>query len=409
MAKLKLVVSIRIFVYLCAILFLSGICTSSAFSASCVTLEQYGGSGDGITDNSSAWSAAFTAIASGNGCIQLGVGTYKSSTAVNVSLSSSTSQSISIVGMGPRTTIVYFPSATDGFYVWMPTITNGFNLSGMTIATGQAGSSTGINISSPCFGTGPGQGNFGTGPQRLIDNVDFRGYDSLSSGTGVGNQYWAKGLQIVNSSFFNIRSITSYGPQSASGTGIFISGSGANCPALVYNINNANIQRQQTGIEYGNAVQGLNIIQSNFVLNGTDIACPSSSANVLQLTVSASQFDTTGSSIVIGCSLNDVLIQGNLFFAQGAVNSVILSGGSGRFTITGNDFVQEGSGGGNGVNVLGTASNGIISGNTFFGLSTGVILGAGSRSFSVQANNYPSTTTKVGNAGSGNVIGGGTP
>lgn len=386
-----------------------GVSDRANAAATCTTLEQFGGSGNGTTDNSSAWTAALSAIGTTNGCIQLGPGTYRSSTAVNITLSSTASQSISLFGMGPRTTTVYFPNATDGFVVSLPLITNGFNFSGMTIATGQTGGRIGLNITSPCFGTGPGTGNFGTGPQRLIDNVDFRGNDSLTSTNGLGNQYWSTGLQIINASFFNIRALTSYGPQSTAGSGVVVTGSGANCGALIYNINGANIQRQQTGIQYGNAVQGVTVAQSNFVLNTTDISCPSTSSNLDQLTIASSQFDTTGTSISISCPLNDVIISGNLFFLQGMINSIVLSGSSGRYAITGNNFVQQGGGSGNGINVFGAANAGIISGNLFSGLSTGVILGSSSQNFSVQANVYPSTTTKVGNAGTGNVVGGGTP
>jgi hypothetical protein len=382
----------------------------------CLTLEQFGGRADGVTDNASAWSAALSTIGQQNACIQLGPGIYRTSAAVNISLSPSSAQAISIFGMGPRTTTLYFSNATDGLTIWMNSISNGLNLSGMTISTGQFGGRTGINIVSPCFGTGPGVGNFGSGPQRLIDNIDLRGFDSLSSGDGLGNHFWATGLQIVNASFFNIRSVTIRGqrnisaPWGGGGTGILITGSGANCPALIYNITGADIERHQYGIVYGNAVQGVTVSQSNFVLNVADISCPSTSSNLEQLTVASSQFNPIWSSIVIDCPLNNVLISGNLFFANGAVNSMLLGGSSSRYVISANSFVQpDKTPTANGVNVNGTAQAGIISGNMFFGLSTGVILGAGSRNFSVQSNIYPSTLNKIGNIGAGNVIGGGTP
>jgi hypothetical protein len=390
-----------------------------AMAAPCVTLEAYGGSGNGTTDNSAAWSSALAAIGTSNGCIQLGSGTYKSTTAVNISLSSTTSQSISITGAGPRTTVLYFPNATDGIVVAMPVPTNGLNIVGMTIATGQIGGRGGLVINSPCFGTAPGVANFGTGPQRLIDNVDFRGFDSLGSSTGLGAQYWGWGLIINNASFFNMRSITAYGPEFAvptGGTGILIQGSGDNCASAIFNVSQGNFQRLATGVMYGNAVQGVNITQSNFTDNVTDFACPPTSKQVVQLTLSGNQFDNgrvTGStgSVVIGCPLSDVMIAGNLFYAEGAINNIILSGSSYRYAISGNNFVQQpiNSQRGNAINALGTVTHGIISGNQFSDYSTGVLLGSGASYFSVQGNNYTGTTTPVANLGTNNIIGGGTP
>lgn len=391
----------------------------TAAAAPCVTLEAFGGSGNGTTDNSAAWSSALAAIGTSNGCIQLGSGTYKSTTAVNISLSSTTNQSISITGAGPRTTVLYFPNATDGIVVGMQGAANGLNIVGMTIATGQTGGRAGLVINAKCSSDPSGKVNFGTGPQRLIDNVDFRGFDSLSSSTGLGSQYWGWGLIISNPSLFNMRSITAYGPETAvaaGATGLLIQGTGNSCASAIFNVSQGNFQRLSTGVVYGNAAQGLNITQSNFVDNFTDVACPSTSTNVLQLTLSGNQFDNgrlagSGGSVVIGCSLSDVMITGNLFYAQGAVNSVILSGGSYRFAISGNNFVQQpfNSMIGNGVNIFGSATHGIISGNQFNDFSTGVLLGSGSSYFSVQGNNYTGTVTPVTNLGTNNVVGGGTP
>lgn len=392
-----------------------------AAAAPCVTLEAFGGSGNGTTDNSAAWSSALAAIGTSNGCIQLGSGTYKSTTAVNISLSSTTNQSISITGAGPRTTVLYFPNATDGIVVAMQAATNGLSIVGMTIATGQTGGRTGLVINAPCSAkpTDPNKVNFGTGPQRLIDNVDFRGFDSLSSSEGLGNQFWGWGLIVNNPSLFNMRSITAYGPSvpvASGATGLLIQGAENICASAIFNLSQANFQRLSTGVVYGNAVQGLNITQSNFVDNFTDVACPSTSTNVLQLTLSGNQFDNgrlagSGGSVVIGCPLSDVMITGNLFYAQGAVNSIILSGNSYRFAISGNNFVQQpfNSMIGNGINVFGSATHGIISGNQFNDFSTGILLGSGSSYFSVQGNNYTGTVTPVTNLGTNNVVGGGTP
>lgn len=392
---------------------------NTAAAAPCVTLEAFGGSGNGTTDNSAAWSSALAAIGTSNGCIQLGSGTYKSTTAVNISLSSTTNQSISITGADPRTTVLYFPSATDGIVITMQGAANGLNIVGMTIATGQTGGRGGLVINAQCSLDASGNLNFGTGPQRLIDNVDFRGFDSVSSSKGLGHQYWGWGLLINNPSLFNIRSITVYGPETAvatGATGLLVQGSGDGCASAIFNVSQGNFQRLSTGVTYGNAVQGLNITQSNFVDNFTDVACPPTSHGGVQLTLSGNQFDngrlvgSTG-SVVIGCAVSDVIITGNLFYAQGAVNSVILSGGSYRYAINGNNFVQNpvNSLMGNGVNVSGVATHGIISGNQFSDFSTGVLLGSGSSYFSVQGNNYTGTVTPVANLGTNNIIGGGTP
>jgi len=390
-----------------------------AQAAQCVTLEAYGGSGNGTTDNSVAWSAALAAIGTSNGCVQLGAGTYMSSTQVTVSTSAATAQSITISGVGPRTTILYFPNATGGLVINMPTPQNGVHVSGITLATGQVGGQVGLFINSPCFGgQSPGVANFGTGPQHLIDNVDFRGFDSLSTSNGLGNDYWDYGIIINNASAFNMRAITMYGPNTPAGTGILVQGAGANgtsdnCASAIFNISQGNFQRLGTAFLYGTAAQGVNITQSNFVYNRVDIACPPTSKNNYQLTVTGSEFDNgwftpNNGSIVIGCSLHDVMINGNLFYIQGATNSVILSGSSARFVITGNDFSQQGTTHvGNGVNVLGIAVHGMISGNSFDDLSTGVLLGSGSNSFNVQGNSYTNVSTPVTNQGTNNTVGGG--
>lgn len=403
-----------------AILMSALVTVGEAQAAPCLTLEAYGGSGDGVTDNTAAWAAALSAIGTANGCIALGAGTYKSTTQVSVSMSAATAQSISINGAGPRTTVLYFPNPTDGLIISMPTPQNGVNLSNFSIATGQMGGRTALFINSPCFGgQSPGVANFGTGPQHLIDNVDLRGFDSLAASDGVGNQYWAYGIIINNASAFYMRAITMYGPRFPAGTGILVQGSGPsgssdNCASAIFNVSQGNFQRLATAFQYGTAAQGVNIAQSNFVYNVTDIACPPTSKNNYQLTVSGSEFDNglftpNNGSIVLGCNLHDVMITGNLFYVQGATNSIILGGASSRFAITGNNFSQQGAHSGNAINVLGAAIHGIISANNFDDLSTGVLLGSSATNWNVQSNQYNGVATPVTNLGSGNTIGGGTP
>jgi hypothetical protein len=369
-----------------------------------MSLERFGGRADGALDNSRAWISMLRAVGERNACIELGPGTYRFSAPIKIGLSNSAPQAIAVTGTGPRATILEFPNVSDGLVVSMPRMNSGISVSGMTIATGQAGSGVGLRIYSPCFGTGPGAGNFGTGPPRLIDNVDFRGLDSLNAARGLGKDYWRESIRIENASFFNIRALTSYGAEDGRGIGIRLTGSGDNCPALIYNLTGANIQRQEIGLQYGDAVQGVNVGQSNFVLNKIDLLCPPTSKNLEQLTVSSSQFDTYGASIVIGCPLRNLIVNSNLFYAQGAANSVVLSGSSARHSITGNTFVNQAPGGGTSIVASGSPLLGVIAMNQFSGSTVGVALGPNSASFVVQGNAYLGTRTKVVNQGKNNKV-----
>src|SRR5262249_12669485 len=86
---------------------------SVAHAANCLTLETYGGAGNGTTDNSAAYGSAMSAIGTSNGCISFGPGTYRfNSNGLSKTLAAG--QAMTLRGAGAESTILLFPNAGDG-------------------------------------------------------------------------------------------------------------------------------------------------------------------------------------------------------------------------------------------------------------------------------------------------------
>jgi Na+/H+ antiporter NhaB len=115
------------------------------------------------------------------------------------------------------------------------------------------------------------------------------------------------------------------------------------------------------------------------------------------------QFGVTGNSIIIDQNLYNFIVNGNLFNVYESNSGIFFDFTGQNNTIVNNIFVADPSStGGKGIYVGASTPNGVVSGNVFQSLDTGVYLG-GTSGWNVQANSYLAVTHTVSGIGSNKV------
>jgi hypothetical protein len=198
-------------------------------------------------------------------------------------------------------------------------------------------------------------------------------------------------------------------PYATQGICLSMDGTAASIPVQI-NIVSSQINHCGVGLRYGPYVQGLQIIGSNFVGNGTAIHQPASNVGNDQLAVTASQFNSGLHNILLEAPIDGVTIGANDFYiAEGGVASVAMPGV--QFAIQGNSFTQLGTAHATAITIGAFMLDaGVITGNSFNNFATAILLHPGSGRVNVQSNAYSDIKgEKVVNRGKGNVVGGGSP
>lgn len=428
---------------------------------SCTPIQQYGGAGDGVTDNTSAYNAFFTALSGANGCLAFPPGTYVFSAKNTKSLGST--QTVSFVGSGITTTTISFPTSTTGGFEfdYSSDLHNSVNFYGMTISSSQAGGGTGILLSNVNAETA-----FANAPPNIFRDLLFTGNDGP-----FGLHYWTNGVSEVSVSQIHFDNVTNsainlgngvslqsntitgttnnstangnntlhfastpagikvgmfvydtttpavgvYFVQSTTSNTVVLTTNIANGPvgngdsivfqnpAVSYYFSECNFVNDLSGIVYGSGVQGVVVNGSNFEGVG-GIFVNTGEVGLDGLWVTASQFATTKWGITIASGLTDTAIIGSTFGTfdtAGLYPTILIQANTIPPTITGNTFFSESGGTNIGVDIGGGGSSaGIITGNIFRFLSTAIFLANTSSNINVQSNAYgPFVGTKVTNNG----------
>jgi hypothetical protein len=363
-------------------------------------VKSLGAMGDGTTDDTAILQAALTASASG-GEVVIPCGVYKIVSPLSVTIAAG--KNISITGSGSDCVEIYAVS-TNGLVITYASASSSMNISGVTLTTGKASTSTvGLAVTAAFSNALPAFGAVST-----FTNVVFRGRD----GYGVKN-YWGTGVQLSGVSNFNFIAPTFAGSSAQQGTGIVVAGVSKGCSgpciAVVFNVSMGTFFKLDNGFVYGNYVQGVNISQSNFTGLNRSIWVPTSETLLGQLTITGSQFGDA--PILIHSSMPGATIVGNYFIVFASKNALAFTGDF--FAITGNYFAGSVISGNNGIVCTGSGPNGghntIAGSNTFTGLQTGILLNATCNNTNVQSNSYSNNTSNTNDLGAGNTIGGGSP
>jgi hypothetical protein len=329
---------------------------------SCPTVETFGGSGNGSTDNAPAMSRAIAAAVNGQVCVSMGRGTYLFNSATGYSIP--IGGSFTVVGTGIGQTNLLFPT-NDGFDLSFPAGSAKFNASDMSVLTGSAGGHIAFNLNGAGFS-----------PASVVnlDKVEFRGADGYGQ-----TDYWSTAVMSHLVSNVTLTNTVGWGSSSSQGTIASVAGDQPTTTfAIVYNFINPNYNNCAVGIQYGGYAQGVNVIGGNFVNCLKGIYVPPGGTGNAQLTVTGAQFGLSTNDISIEDDVGtDILITNNFFVYNstiGPMTGILLQDFINTCVISGNQFGWGNSPAADGI-VATAVSFGPcnITGNSFYNLQNHAI------------------------------------
>lgn len=360
-----------------------------------VHITDYGGSTSN-TDNSAALLAAINACPAGRKTVFIPPGKWKFASNVVYTMSTS-SESIVITGAGPDITELSWASGSGITLNYLGQF-NSAHIRDLTFTTSSVNSGTGLKLNQ----TAVSIPNPALNALSSVSDCVFRGSDGYVIADTWATALYINGVSNVNVSGCNFLGNAALG---GAGEGIRIQGT-ATLPPVQFNIVGCNFAWNTTGIQYGNYVQGVSVVSSNFVGGSYGIASQPSLTELDQLTVTASQFNQMTANIHCQTNIANTMIIGNEFIIQSSAIGINLPA-AGYFSIMGNTIGGNGFTSTNGIIINNSSSAGIITGNAFLGLTTAVNLQSGSSNTNVQSNAYAGNSNNVVNTGTGNTVGGG--
>jgi hypothetical protein len=345
---------------------------------------------DGSTDNTNAINYALAALPSSGGEIVFPAGVGKVNSAITYNFSASTIASISFLGCGADVTTILFPNS-DGFIVNADYAKQSVHFRDMTITTSTSNAHNGITLINSVLE--------GTFAQSDITRVTLRGSDG-----GQSTYYWTTAINVVGLSNINYVGLLIYGNSTGNGTGIAILGNASTSPYydIVQNLTQCGFFNLGIGLNYGTYLQGVSVSQCNFTNGVTGIYLGLTETGLAQLTVTASQFNTTANQISVQSSIASIILNSNLFYVTSGNAGLYINATGTQHTIVNNVFTAVSSGNGKGILVNASNIDCVCTSNVFYNLNTGVDL-VGTSTWNVQANAYYGTTTQVANIGSNSV------
>jgi hypothetical protein len=363
--------------------------------AACPSILDFGGNNGGVVDNSSALTSAIGASPSGKACVYLPAGIYAFASAYTYTIPAG--GSLTLLGAGPDVTYLSWAGnggttlnvtgSSASVHIRDMTFLAGTTLTGDAITLNQ----TTATLSNPA----------NTAPSD-ITNVTCRGIDGY-----LQSFYWSDCVTVKSVSNINFTNLFVSGPSTVGGNGVQLT-STATAPGVAYNFQTSTFNWNTFGIFYGNYIQGVTVNQCNFTGGSTGLITPNTAVALDQLTVTNSQFNTTSNGIALLENVPATQIIGNLFGMVVPGSTGVTIGSPGLYTISGNNFGGNLSANSVGISLSGpSSSSGVITGNVFYRLVTGVKLDATTGGVNVQSNTYNGNTTDVSNASGGNTVGGG--
>jgi hypothetical protein len=362
----------------------------------CTQANSVGFVGDGTTANDTAFNTWYSGLSSAGGCLEFGIGKYRFASAISKTMANGR-QSIQIRGLNDAS-ILFWP-AGGGLEITAANTLNSVHIHDLTISTGSANVGSGLLLNSPGL-----TGGF-TGAQNEIYNVQIRGDDYTDQ--TANSDYWSEALNINGWSNLWVNNVNTYGLIGAPGTagggvGIFYGGVGTSISGVAV-FNACNMYFQSVSFQLGDFWEGVTISNSNAQgeTGAAGLLAPSGTHNGPLLSVLNSQFNTAGTQIDIVTSLSQLVMMGNTITAFGTNVGAVLGTGP-NVTVIGNTFNCITCTGTTGVQLGG--QNGIVEGNTFVSVSTGVFLTSSSTNVNTSQNTYQGVATPVTNSGTGNSV-----
>lgn len=273
------------------------------------SILNFGGNGDGVTDNTPALMRALNA---GVTTISFPPGVFYFASPVSYTLPNGYA-AVVITGSGVDTTRIRCPGWTFNFQ----SIFNGMTIANMSFLADQAGSTTAL-IFNATFSSPAGQ------PGLAMSNLQNLAFFGLN-GPATAPFYWGTAIDINGCSNFNFTNviITAEGMTSPAtpfvGRGVNLAGT-PNAIGIVFNFTNCAFNMLAIGIEYGSNVQGVAVANTNFTCNA-GVYVPSGVVNTYQLSISNSQIgcisnNSVGINDPLG-QLTDIMVVGTEFAVEG--------------------------------------------------------------------------------------------
>jgi hypothetical protein len=394
---------------------------AATVSSQCLSIRSYGGTGDGVADDAPALERAINNLPKNGGCISFPPGKFTISKNIAYVLPAR-NFSISLLGSGGDSTILFWPTANAGLSFTYNYMGNSIHIRDMSLTVGVAGGPNAIHLIQN-YQT-PGSTGYNTFSD--FTGITIRGDDAFSNDATLNaKDYWNVGLNISGVSNINVQSAAFEGPYAGGyakqGVGIQIAGAATSSGDVIYagvlNIVASSFNSIGIGLVYGSNAQGLSISNGNFTGGQYGILTVPNEPGVDQLVIANSQFNVSVAGIYTQTAIPGMSIATSLFLMPIGGIGVNLSR-SGRDSISGNTFQSiipdspDSPANSNGIIVNNSeVGSTVITGNQFSQLTTAVWLQAQSTKVNVQANSYYGDTNTVVNQGeiNANTVGGGSP
>lgn len=370
----------------------------------CVDILDYGADNQGERDSAQAFQAAVQAGAADAICVYIPKGTYRFRSSPTISLPGDKgheAEAITLRGDGAGVSKLLFDADVNGLALRLNGPRQSFHIRDISIlANGNSEATIGLSVMQ--------RGATSPNPaQSDITGVSIHGNDGPGSENSFGRGIYLHQVSNVNVINTAIAGSPDKAPYASRGTCLDMEGTAGSIPIQI-NIIGSQINYCGHGIHYGSYLQGLQIVGSNFVGNGTAIYQPAGNTGNDQLAITASQFNSGERNIFLSAAIDGVSISASDFYlSQTGSASVEIPGV--QFAIQGNTFIQLGSPKATAI-AIGPflLDAGIITGNNFENFNTAVVLQPRSSRVNVQSNAYSNILSeKVVDRGNGNTIGGG--
>jgi hypothetical protein len=352
----------------------------------------YSTSASGAT-NATAINNAIASLPATGGAVYFPQGLANISSTITVNYpagSPAPNYALTLIGAGSDVTVLQF-NGCNGFIINGNGANQYIHFLDMAITTNAANTYTGVTVN-----------NNPTSPDAFSGQSDFTRVSLRGSTPYTYN--WGCGINVVGMSNINFDGVNVYGNAAGTaGIGVAVAGNtSSGFPyGIVYNFDKCGLYNLGIGINYGTYVQGVTVSQTNIVNGTTGIYLASGLIDATQMSCTLCNFNTQANQIFLNADCATVNITANSFYVPASSYGLYTVAGNG-YTIVGNSFYGAPPGVGTGVYVAGT-STGVVTGNVFAYVNTGVNLVGSATGWNVQANRYPSTTTTVANVGSNSV------
>lgn len=363
---------------------------------------RYGADPTGVASSSTAIANAIKVMGSINGQVIFPPGIYLCPSSITYTLPSATA-SLSLLGLGGAegAQLKFTTSGGSGITINYVGPFNSVHVRDLCFTSTNA---IGVGNGLALIQTAASIANPANTAQSEITNCVFRGADGYAL-----SQYWGACISVQSVSNVNFTNVTCVSNGASNGIGVALVSAAATI-GVIYDFSGCIFNYVIYGIQYGSYIQGVSVIDCNFIGGQYGILCPTGAIACTQLLVSGSQFECSNNGILLQNPVTDTQITDCLIFVGLAANGVGIDMlVSGLYTISGNVFNPVGTPtNASGILIAGsgpTVPQGVIAGNVFDGMTgNGINLTNTSTNVNVQGNSFVACPIPISNLGANNTI-----